>query len=345
MRTRRLALVLFALNLLALPAPARADGDSNQELTVMTRNLYVGSSYEHALSATSPAGFVEGVSTIWANVRHSNFPARAEAIADEIAAKRPDVVGLQEVSLFRRSVGSEPPEVAFDYLAILLDELASRGVAYTPATVSTGFDVTVPAIEDGQFVNLQLTDRDAILVRSGGGALEISSAESAQFAARLIQPSAVGPIPLPRTWNRIDGTYRGQQFRVVNTHLEPDPGVQVEQARELLAGPLASSRPLIALGDFNSPADGGGTATYGLLASGGLGDAWGGSVGTTCCQAELLDNPVSQLSERIDLVLTANGVRAKEAERVGQQARDRIAGLWPSDHAGVVAELKLASRR
>jgi endonuclease/exonuclease/phosphatase family metal-dependent hydrolase len=319
--------------------------DSDQELTVMTRNLYVGSSYEHALSATNPAGFVEGVSTIWANVRHGNFPARAKAIADEIAAKPPDVVGLQEVSLFRTSVGSASPVVAFDYLAILLDELASRGAAYTPATVSTGFDVTAPAIEDGQFVNLQLTDRDAILVRSDGGAVEISSAESAQFAARLTQPTAVGPIPLPRTWNRIDGTYKGQQFRVVNTRLEPEPGVQVEQARELLAAPLASSRPLIALGDFNSSADGGGTATYELLASGGLGDVWGSSVGSTCCQGELLDNPISQLSERIDLVLTANGVRAKEAERVGHRARDRIAGLWSSDHAGVVAELKLASRR
>ena len=134
----------------------------------------------------------------------------------------------------------------------------------------------------------------------------------------------------------------GRPFRFVNTHLDPDsPAVQEQQARELLAGPYATDRPLIAVGDFNSAADGSSTGSYGLLTSAGLTDMWAGDSGFTCCQAELLDNLVSQLSERIDLVLSRGGVKAKSTGLVGASSADRLAGLWPSDHAGVIAELKL----
>ena len=147
-------------------------------------------------------------------------------------------------------------------------------------------------------------------------------------------------------WTQVEGSLDGRPFRVVNTHLDPDsPAIQVQQAQELLAGPYATNRALIALGDFNSAADGSSTGTYALLTGAGLTDAWGDAGGFTCCQAELLDNVSSQLSERIDLVMTNAGSRAKETKVVGDRSQDRMAGLWPSDHAGVVAELKLQSKK
>ena len=340
MLNRGLALILLSLALLALPGTALAD---EGRLKVMTRNLYVGSSFSHALAASTPEEFVLGVSRIWSNVRRTDFRTRAGAIAGEIAATRPDVVGLQEVSRWERAAGSGPLAPAADYLEILLDALRARGLSYRPAVVVPGFMVTAPAFEDGQPVTLRLTDRDAILVRADARGLDIASATGANFAARLSIPTALGvTIDVPRMWTRIDGTADGRPFRFVNTHLDPDsPAVQEQQARELLAGPYATDRPLIAVGDFNSAADGSSTGSYGLLTSAGLTDMWAGDSGFTCCQAELLDNLVSQLSERIDLVLSRGGVKAKSTGLVGASSADRVAGLWPSDHAGVIAELKL----
>ena len=335
------ALLAVALSLGFAPV-ADADDSGSGRLTVMTRNLYVGSSFSHAVTAASPAEFVQGVSTIWSNVRHSDFRTRAKAIAREIAVHRPHLVGLQEVSLWERAAGSEQLQVSADYLEILLGELHARGLSYAPAAVSTGFVVAAPAFEEGRPITLRLTDRDAILVRTDAPGLELSDGRSAAFAARVTLPTVVGPFPAPRTWNLVDGSFRGMPFRVVNTHLEPDfPGIQVAQAQELLAGPLTTGRALIAIGDFNSAADGSGTASYGLLTAGALNDAWDDGSGFTCCQAELLDNPTSRLNERIDLVLAGQGAEAKELERIGDRTKDRIGGLWPSDHAGVVAELKL----
>ena len=105
MLNRGLALILLSLALLALPGTALAD---EARLKVMTRNLYVGSSFSHALAASTPEEFVLGVSRIWSNVRRTDFRTRAGAIAGEIAATRPDVVGLQEVSRWERAAGSGP---------------------------------------------------------------------------------------------------------------------------------------------------------------------------------------------------------------------------------------------
>ena len=80
--------------------------------------------------------------------------------------------------------------------------------------------------------------------------------------------------------------------------------------------------------------------------SAGYNDAWSGifpnTAGFTCCQAELDNNPVSQLYQRIDLILTLGTIDAKTIALYGADPSDRtVDGLWPSDHAGVSARLKL----
>ena len=68
------------------------------------------------------------------------------------------------------------------------------------------------------------------------------------------------------------------------------------------------------------------------------------TTGNTCCQAADLQNAESALYERIDQIfITGVSLRQGAAIRtatVGDQAASgRPAGLWPSDHAGVVAHL------
>ena len=59
-------------------------------------------------------------------------------------------------------------------------------------------------------------------------------------------------------------------------------------------------------------------------------------------QANDVANPISTLDQRLDLVLVAGGIRPVSIERVGHLAEDRTpSGLWPSDHAGLVADLEV----
>ena len=67
--------------------------------------------------------------------------------------------------------------------------------------------------------------------------------------------------------------------------------------------------------------------------------------GLTCCQAELDNNPVSQLYQRIDLILTRGPVGTQNIALFGANPASKTAdGLWPSDHAGVAAQLVIAGQ-
>jgi hypothetical protein len=107
---------------------------------------------------------------------------------------------------------------------------------------------------------------------------------------------------------------------------------------------------VILAGDFNSRAGGGGTPTYSNLIGAGFKDAWSvthpGELGNTWGHDEDLLNNRVNLTQRLDLVLfrdgNVGGLCASDADIVGDELSDRIraSGLWPSDHAGVVATLR-----
>ncbi len=122
--------------------------------------------------------------------------------------------------------------------------------------------------------------------------------------------------------------------------------MQQNQGDELLELLADETRPTVVLGDFNSDADGTGTATYTRIRTGGWDDAWnsaGGGSGPTCCHADDLANDVVTLDQRIDLVfLSPSDFDVLGAAIVGDELDDRTpSGLWPSDHAGVVIDLEL----
>jgi endonuclease/exonuclease/phosphatase family metal-dependent hydrolase len=346
----KVLLVLAAAALLAVPA-ARAEQPhpfaADRQVTVMTQNLYLGTDLNPIFAAPNLPALFAAVGTGWAQVQSNDFPARAEAIADEIAAARPDLVGLQEAEVYRTDVppdGSATPAetVSYDFIRLLVNALAERGLSYEPVDVFSGTDVELPA--GFPPMDVRFTDRVTVLARTDEKTadLKLSNPQSGAYPTRLTVQTAAGPITVPRGWVSVDVKIRGRSFRLVTTHLEAfSPLVRNPQAAELLSGPANTDLPVVAVGDFNS-GPGGDPAAYGILLSGGFSDAWPDGAGLTCCHATDLHNPSAVLTKRIDLVLTRGGFDTVSADVVGEEPADRTpSGLWPSDHAGVVATLRL----
>ncbi len=71
-------------------------------LTVMTQNVDDGTDFGPLFGAVTLDTLTTVVADTYSEVQASNIPERAATLAGEIAATQPDVVGLQEVSLWRR---------------------------------------------------------------------------------------------------------------------------------------------------------------------------------------------------------------------------------------------------
>jgi endonuclease/exonuclease/phosphatase family metal-dependent hydrolase len=346
-------------------------GGGGRDLKVMTQNLYLGSSLDPVLSIPpglppeqAGAALIGGVRQIYLTVVHTDFRVRAAAIAERIAAERPDLIGLQEVSDWEVAL-NEPTATAqsFDFLKILQDELAKKDLNYFPEVVSN--NVAVPPIpllapEYGcrdvaptaaaSDCAVSFKDRDVILVNEDVG-IGVTKKTSGHFMAQQTLPVPGLPTPLSfnRGWALIDGTFAGDNFRFVTTHLEVETfrAVQEAQARELVAGPLATKRPVILVGDLNSAPEGEPrTDSYRIVLKALFADAWwtnfGKLKGFTCCQAEDLANETSQLTSRIDYVLVRLALPTSAHLVNDARIPNRTTPpLWASDHAGVVATIHL----
>lgn len=330
-------------------------GRAQRDLTVATYNLYLGADLAPLFAAQTPPQFSAAVAAVYAQMERTDFPRRAEAVADQIAAHEPEVVGLQEVALWQRGPLGGQLATTYDFLPILLHALADRGLDYEPVATNANFGtpqpVPVSATEQAAFL-----DRDVILARDDlpASALKVRNPQSALFEAALTLPSAVGPITVPRGWSAVDVKVRGSWVRVANTHLEAfgGRGVRELQGRELIAALDRSPYPVIVLGDLNAcPQDTDPCtldSTYEDFAAAGYVDAWaeqhGIEGGWTSGQSATLDGP-DGISRRIDYVLhRGRGLSASGVEVIGEEEGDRTGGtpnLWPSDHAGVVATVAL----
>jgi len=335
-------------------APAAADR-REPSLRVMTRNLYLGADLTPALQARNTPEFLGAVASIYAANQATDFAARAKAIAQEIDRTGPDLVGLQEVSGWQTS-GPATVAPSQDFLAVLQAALAARGLRYTVAAVSKNAVIgPVPLVSPCASTTvgacqLTFTDRDVILVQDRRR-LHWTKPRSGTYAAQLeFTPPLPGAPTLSfrRGWASIDGKFRGRPFHFVTTHLETSgfAKIQQDQATEFLAGPAFGRGADLVTGDFNSAADGSSTPTYGLLTDR-LRDAWsvrGRAPGYTCCHEPTLTDPRRRLSSRIDLILV-HGAKPLAARRVGTRPIATTPPRWASDHAGVVADVRLAKKR
>ncbi len=338
--------------LAARDAGVRADVLAAQggRVTVMSQNLYVGADVDLVILALASPDPNDDFLTLLgaiATLGNTAFPVRAEAIADEIARRRPHVVGLQEVSEIDIDLtGYGVPVVVHQhFLPILQAALDARGLHY-------GLAAQVKDLEATPLPGVGLVDHDAMLVDLDR--VTVTAAGGQVFANNV---GVVAPgVELKRGWVWADVVIDGAPYRFVSSHPEADlAGAQLSllraaQVSELVAS-VPADRPAIVVGDLN---DVPGSLMYDVLAGAGFGDVWGalrpGVVGYTCCHLADLSDALTTFDQRIDYVWArgighpAGGLQGR-IDRWGEVPADRFAGpafpIWPSDHAGLVAELLL----
>jgi len=375
---------VLALGWAAAPAEAAPKPGQGTPLTVMTRNIYLGGDITRPLRATTGLGggaalvaFGNANHALRTIVDQTDFPARSKLLAREIADTDPDLIGLQEVAMWRRgplqltSVGvANAATVDYDFLATLLADLAALGEPYVAVNVQAQSDVEGPSFRGNPFAgtmsdasDVRLTMRDVLLKRATDR-VKVLDSGGGQFAARLPFGVAGVTFTFIRGYNWADVRVGAKTVRVVNTHLESQSSdLALAQASELLAGPAKpTDRPVVIVCDCNSdpldhsvkPTDPGGTPHSGpydfVTGPGGFTDEWlewaPAEEGWTSGFSEAVrDEDTQRIDHRIDLVLArdANGdaMPADQGRIVGvDQANRSATGLWPSDHAGVVLRLR-----
>lgn len=350
-------------------AQPRGDGTN---VRVLTRNLYLGADLGPATEAGSPQEFVEANGEILREVDRTDFPLRARALANEIRALRPHIIGLQEVSLWRTAPPSLDPvvegpsatNVRYDFLQLLLDEVnrgrGSNAVRYRPVQVQKQFDFEAPADEDGNpntgadtfggEINARLTMRDAILVRRNAG-VRVSKERGGNFNDLLeLEVAGAVPVEVTRGFNRVIARVRDSvRFRVVNTHLEAFddrtevPSIRRLQAEQLARGPARRGNlPVVALGDFNSNVPGlvpGDEQAFEALLARNF-QRRSTQRPPSCCVSDLFTSPRSEFDHVVDHVIARPGTRVRllGSRVVGLS---QVNGLYPSDHAGVFSRLRI----
>jgi endonuclease/exonuclease/phosphatase family metal-dependent hydrolase len=284
-----------------------------------------------------------------------------QALARQILLAEPDLVSLQELS--RWSTGPfnpamqtcGPVTLEFDLLQELLDALGQQGGHYKLVVEAQQLAVppTPGLILPGTFLCAQVTNHIALLARTDReeSQLVLSNVQAAQYHSLVSVPTPGGPLPSPRAWASVDVTSNERTFRFIGTHLESVvESVRELQGAELRNGPASTSLPVVLAMDSNSqafpmPQD----RAYTDFIAAGFRDVWTEldpfEPGLTCCQSPLVNNPISQLFQRIDLVLTRGPVKAQDVRLFGAHPSSRTpGGLWPSDHAAVSAQLAIGDR-
>ena len=322
--------------------------------TVMTYNVNEGTDFEQVVGATSLTQFLIGVGQINTQVQGTNPPERMQAVAQQILEVQPELLSLQELDQWYR--GTFDPiagscgtmTLQYDMLQELLSDLAAQGGHYEVAVQVTqyAFPPTPGLIPPSNYICVSVNDYNVILARTDlpSWIFRWSNPQTGQFVNEVVLPTPVGPVPLPRSWASVDAEFFGHPFLFIDTHLESfDATIRELQGGELRAGPANSFLPVVIAMDSNAqafplPQD----PTYTDFISAGYNDVWSTlypkGAGLTCCQDEADNNPVSELYQRIDLVLTHGSVRPWGAVLIGADVRSRLPdGLWPSDHAALVA--------
>ena len=323
------------------------------------------------------AALVAALATVAANKPAERMQAIANQITKEKPAfvGLQEVVRLQCIDGVQTAgLGCNDPSIAgafTDHLQLTLDALNG---SYVAAATVVNFNIPViPFFINGVFAQLSLLDRDVILARADVTAAPVQfpcikpSLDGCNYTAALPVSTPLGPIDIERGFVAVDTTIEGKSYRVVTTHPEiqhPDPtnpasqffqAAQTAELIQILLNTTPLDRTIIVVGDINSdPAEPdlpafGIVTPYHQFVDAGFADIWelrpGNPPGDTCCQTEDLSNRRSILDQRIDMIFSLETpAKVRDASLVGDKVSEKTPppghGLWPSDHAGLTAELQ-----
>ncbi|WP_255197037.1 endonuclease/exonuclease/phosphatase family protein [Halorarius litoreus] len=342
--SRRAALRAVA----ALPAasiPRVPSWAAAEETRVMTRNLGLGAGLFQLLSADEIDPDL--VYRKYREVVDSGVPTRMRAIAEEIDRERPAVVAIQEAATVSRgATGREATQPVAAFLSQLQAGLRTLGAPYRVAVTVENAGVTLPATPpEGESFTVGLVDHDALLVRED---VPVAATAAANYGVNARATVGDRTLTATRGYCLAEVELGGVETTAVSTHLASSSGtIRRVQTAELLSALDSRADPVLLLGDFNSGPGAGESSAYASLARE-FTDAWvvAEADGPTCCQLPTLHNVNSRLRRRIDAVFVRGSVEPLAVRRTGETPAARVdvgdRTLWASDHAGVIADLRVA---
>ncbi len=359
-RANFLTILAALVGVLALAATPAAGAPSEKvPVTILQWNLFAGFDDGPVIAAAmscDPAApptcapLTEAATVAWQQIHQTDFDRRVADIAGWIRLAGPDIVSVQEADRYVAVNGKGQEVETIDFLDILVKAIHKTGASYEVVSISENFAIPLPVmLKHSGLGMVTLLDRDAILVRSKNSRIAVSNPDHGLYSLNV---SDLGfPLPIKRGWASIDVAIAGRSFRFVTSHLEDvsaDPTnlteLQMAQAQEMVGIGLSGGIPAVFAGDFNTDGfrkwD-----TYLLLTQTlGLADAWTIAhprlPGLTWGNSPDLLNLFPRFTQRLDLVLFSDPFHVGSAHVVGNTLLDRaVAGMWPSDHAGVLVTL------
>ena len=235
----------------------------------MSRNIYLGADVGRALELIP--NLPAAAQYMWDQVKQTDFSKRAKILATEIKQSSPDVIGLQEATIWycKKYPWSKKVEV-FNFTEQLLDaldgryELASKdgiralnpGFSINPIPFLTKVndEQTFKEVFGSSSAACGFETGDALLVKKSDNLEVIEVGNSEYEASYSIVPTI---MTIYRGYSWADIKVKGVPTRFVTTHLESlwdDNKVpnSAKQAMQLVNDLSNTKMPVIVMGDFNS---------------------------------------------------------------------------------------------
>ncbi len=270
---RRFLISLLAFSFALVPTSiTNVQAAEPYQVTVMSRNLYLGADVGVALELIP--NFPAAAQFMWDQVKLTDFPKRAKKLAGEVALDKPDLIGIQEATIWycRKNAWSQKVEV-FNFLDQFIESTRAIGLPYELAefngvsAFNPGYSIsaipyltkvkdpeTFPALFGSESASCGFTIGDAILVRKDL-ASNIKQVGNTEYDATYSIVPTLMTIYRGYTW--VDYQIKDSLVRVVSTHLEsiwdenkvPNSALQ---ATQLIDDLKSAKMPLIVMGDFNA---------------------------------------------------------------------------------------------
>ena len=266
---RRL-IALFTALLFIPVIPVHAE--EPYRITVMSRNIYLGADVGVALELIP--NFPKAAQFMWDQVKRTDFATRAPKLARESAQDRPEIIGVQEATIWycKKDLFSDKVEV-FNFLDQFIAATKASGVGYSLATANgveafnPGYSIAaipyVTKVRDPEVFNpifgqdtaaCGFTIGDALLVRDDVKERVIQVGNTEYDATYSIVPTL---MTIYRGYTWADFKVQDSVVRLITTHLEsiwdenkvPNSALQAQQ---LVADLKDAKMPIVIMGDFNA---------------------------------------------------------------------------------------------
>ena len=264
--------ILVSFLVALMLAPASVAKAESPQVTVMTRNLYLGADVGVAMELIP--NLSAAAQFMWDQVKATDFNNRAPKLAAEVIAERPDVIGIQEATIWycKKSAWSKRTEV-FNFTEQFLAAIKAQGQDYVLASkdgvtaLNTGYSIAaipfVTMVNDPEiFQPLFGQDKaacgfeiaDALVIRGDLSGKVLAVGNTEYEASYTVVPTI---MTIYRGYSWADIEIGNTPVRFVTTHLEslwdenkvPNAA---KQAQQLITDLKETRNPIVIMGDFNS---------------------------------------------------------------------------------------------